>query len=48
MTYVASKYPRSQWKTSMGDYWPAIGYCTAADFETSGAGCIAAGGRAAK
>jgi hypothetical protein len=40
MAYIGSNYPASQWKSAMGDYWPSIGYCSAANFELYGAGCI--------
>jgi hypothetical protein len=34
------KLPRREWKAAMGPYWPASGYCSKADFETYGAGCL--------
>lgn len=33
--------PRSEWQSAMGDYWPQVGYCTAAAFTALGADCIA-------
>jgi len=30
----------TQWKQAMGDYWPAIGYCSRAQFEARGADCM--------
>ena len=36
---VAQLSPRLR-KDAMGDYWPAIGYCSAASFQTLGSGCI--------
>ncbi len=39
--YAVGQLERSQWKSAMGDYWPLIGYCTAAAFQVAGAGCIA-------
>lgn len=33
--------PRRRWEAAMGHYWPTVGYCSAADFEALGAGCIA-------
>jgi hypothetical protein len=35
-----SQLPISQRQAAMGDYWPIIGYCTAAQFQALGAGCI--------
>ena len=35
-----SKLPPSQRKAAMGAYWPVSGYCTAAQFQSAGAGCI--------
>lgn len=37
---AVGQLPREQWKTAMGDYWPAIGYCRLSTFNQSGAGCI--------
>jgi len=34
-----SKLPPTQWKDAMGDYWPTIGYCTAAAFQADGFVC---------
>jgi len=38
--YNVSKLKNSQRQAAMGDYYPTIGYCTAATFQASGAGCI--------
>lgn len=35
-----AKLPGPLQQPAMGDYWPEIGYCTLADFEASGAGCV--------
>ena len=40
MTNIGNNYPRNQWKSAMGDYWPAIGYCSAANFAAYGIDCI--------
>jgi hypothetical protein len=36
---VAKVSPRLR-QQAMGDYWPKLGYCSAADFEAGGAACI--------
>jgi len=38
--YNVGQLSRTNWQTAMGAYWPTIGYCTAANFQTYGAGCI--------
>jgi len=35
-----SQLPSYRWKDAMGDYWPSIGYCTSAQFQKKGPGCI--------
>jgi hypothetical protein len=40
MTNIVNNYPRDQWKSAMGDYWPVIGYCSAANFAAFGIDCI--------
>lgn len=35
-----AELPRNTWKSAMGEYWPSIGYCTSAQFEAAGPGCI--------
>jgi hypothetical protein len=35
-----SKLPASQRKAAMGEYWPTIGYCTNAQFQSLGARCL--------
>jgi|GEM_PF-1883666 len=37
---AVSQLPVFQWKSAMGDYWPKIGYCTAAQFNLLGAECV--------
>jgi hypothetical protein len=37
---AVSQLPATQWKSAMGDYWPKIGYCTAAQFNLLGGECI--------
>jgi hypothetical protein len=34
------KLPIRERKTAMGDYWPSIGYCTAAKFDALGPACL--------
>ena len=35
-----SQLPAGSQQAAMGDYWPQIGYCSAADFQSKGAGCL--------
>jgi hypothetical protein len=35
-----TKRPRSEWKAAMDAYWPVLGYCTKANFETYSVGCL--------